>query len=111
MASWTASRKWSSTTPSGLPPSRHWEWGDLAGEHPIAVDADLARVRAVPWQAAREAGLGVVAEASLMTADSELACNVLNHPHGGWCGLEMPGDGVPASAPCSSTPGPGSPTW
>lgn len=55
---------------------------------PVSSEADVSRVRALLRQAARQAGLGVVAEARLMTAGSELARNIVHHAGGGWCRVE-----------------------
>lgn len=51
--------------------------------HPILYESDLLMVRSTLRQAAKAAGLGLVAETKLITAGSEMARNILKYTPGG----------------------------
>jgi serine/threonine-protein kinase RsbT len=57
--------------------------GDRRVVHSIVYESDLLTVRSVLRQAAKAAGLGLVAETKLITAGSEMARNILKYTPGG----------------------------
>lgn len=57
--------------------------GNRGVVHSVVYESDLLTVRSLLRQAAKAAGLGLVAETKLITAGSEMARNILKYTPGG----------------------------